>query len=212
MRWVTTTDSASTTVQPSASASARPASAIHTAGRPKAGSVVGMPASWPTASPGSIASWWPAMTPPRATSVPRTRMTYSCESSPTSSRMRTGGMTMPSSEAIWRRIVPTRCEQRAARLLVDQRHEAEADRQLERVERERLERRVARGGRLAGGQPRRPARRPRRLASRALFGALRSVQPTAKNMPPMSRNGIFGSAGTSAKAMITTPATIGALR
>ena len=28
----------------------------------------------------------------------------------------------------------------------------------------------------------------------------------------MSRNGIFGSAGTSAKAMITTPATSGALR
>ena len=49
------------------------------------------------------------MMPPRATSVPRTRMTYSCESRPTSSRMRTGGMTMPSSEAIWRRIVPTRC-------------------------------------------------------------------------------------------------------
>ena len=45
VRWVTTTDSASTTVQPSASASARPDSGIQTAGRPKAGSVVGMPGS-----------------------------------------------------------------------------------------------------------------------------------------------------------------------
>jgi hypothetical protein len=45
-----------------------------------------------------------------------------------------------------------------------------------------------------------------------LFGTLRSDQPTAKNRPPMSRNGIFGSAGTMAKDMITTPATSGALR
>jgi hypothetical protein len=33
------------------------ASAIQTAGSPKAGSVVGTPASWPIASPASIASW-----------------------------------------------------------------------------------------------------------------------------------------------------------
>ena len=33
-----------------------------------------------------------------------------------------------------------------------------------------------------------------------------------KNAPPISRNGIFGSAGISANPMITAPATIGALR
>ncbi len=153
------------------------------------------------------------MMPPRATSVPRTRMTYSCESSATSSRMRTGGMTMPSSEAIWRRIVPTRCSSVPPAPLVDHRHEAEADRQLERVERERVERGVARGGQLAGragAGAAAAAAAVTRLA--ALFGSLRSVQPTAKNTPPMTRNGIFGSPGTSAKAMITTPATSGALR
>ena len=48
---------------------ARWPSATHIAGRPNAGSVVGMPpGSCPTASPGSIASWWPAMMRPRATS------------------------------------------------------------------------------------------------------------------------------------------------
>ena len=39
-------------------------------------------------------------------------------------------------------------EQRAAGLLVDERHQAEADRELERVERERVERGVARRGQL----------------------------------------------------------------
>ena len=45
---------------------------------------------------------------PRATTVPRTLTTYSCESRSTSSWIRTGGITMPSSEAIWRRIIDTR--------------------------------------------------------------------------------------------------------
>ena len=36
----------------------------------------------PNASPGSIASWWPAMNVPRPTSTPRARKTYSCESRP----------------------------------------------------------------------------------------------------------------------------------
>ena len=56
VRWVTITDSRSTTVYPSASASARAESGIQVAGIPKAGSVVGTPDSCPTASPGSIAS------------------------------------------------------------------------------------------------------------------------------------------------------------
>ena len=136
------------------------------------------------------------MMPPRATSVPRTRMTYSCESRPTSSRMRTGGMTMPSSDAIWRRIVADAREQRAAGALVDERHQAEADRQLERVERERVERGVARGGQLGllavGG------RRPRALRAPALAVRL-SLQRAASRRgrtPPMTRNGIFGRPGT----------------
>ena len=104
------------------------------------------------------------MMPPRATSVPRTRMTYSCESSATSSRMRTGGMTMPSSEAIWRRIVPTRASSVPPAWLVDERDEAEADRELERVERERVERGVARRGRLGAGGAQLRLRLLRRLA------------------------------------------------
>src|ERR1700716_3497429 len=48
------------------------------------------------------------MIEPRATSVPRTLNTYSWESRSISSWMRTGGITMPSSPAIWRRIIDTR--------------------------------------------------------------------------------------------------------
>ena len=45
---------------------------------------------------------------PRATSEPRTLNTYSCESRSISSWIRTGGITIPSSPAIWRRIIDTR--------------------------------------------------------------------------------------------------------
>ena len=91
-------------------------------------------------------------------------------------------MTMPSSEAIWRRIVPTRASSVPPALLVDERHQAEADRQLERVERERVERGVARRGQLRLlGAPRRPAAASAASLLRAVVGLLRSVQPTAKN-------------------------------
>src|SRR5262249_51654796 len=70
--WFTITDSPSTTVYPSASASACWTSGIQIAGSPNAGSVVGIPDSLPTASPGSMPRWWPAMIMPRATTVPRT--------------------------------------------------------------------------------------------------------------------------------------------
>ena len=98
---------------------------------------------------------------PRATSVPRILMTYSCESRSTSSWMRTGGITMPSSPAIWRRIIDDARDQRAAGAAVDERHEAEADRQLERVDRQllRAPRREARSG-LRLGLPGAPARPP----------------------------------------------------
>ena len=45
---------------------------------------------------------------PRATSEPRTFSRYSCESMPISSWMRTAGITIPRSPAIWRRIMLTR--------------------------------------------------------------------------------------------------------
>ena len=142
----------------------------------------GCPASWPMASPGFMARWWPAITPPRATSVPRTRMTYSCESRPTSSRMRTGGMTMPSSEAIWRRIVPTRAQQRAA-APAGRRAGPGRSRSPARAGRARARRARRRAAR--GSSPGRAPRRPRRLVglppARRGSGLLRSDQPTAKN-------------------------------
>ena len=120
---------------------------------------------------------------------------------------------MPSSVAIWRRIGPTRGEQRAAGALrrpaarARSRSRARAGRARGR----RARRRAGRAARPGGG-----AAAPAASAARGLLGAasaaLRSDQPTAKNAPPMSRNGSFGSAGTSAKAQITPPATSGALR
>ena len=69
---------------------------------------MGIPCSVPLASPGSIASRCPGMIRPRVTSEPRTLTTYSCDSMPSSSWMRTGGITIPRSPAIWRRIMLTR--------------------------------------------------------------------------------------------------------
>ena len=173
---------------------------------------MGTPASSPIASPGSIASWWPAMIPPRATSVPRTRMTYSCESSATSSRIRTGGMTMPISEAIWRRIVPTRASSvppdcwstsgtRPKPIASSSGSSASASSA------------ASRGAVCSAPGGGASCCWSFSAASRsALVGTLRSAQPMAKNVPPISRNGTLGSPGMSAKAMITQPATSGALR
>jgi hypothetical protein len=43
-------------------------------------------------------------------------------------------------------------------------------------------------------------------------GLLRFIQPTAKKIAPMTKNGSFGRPGTRPKTMIITPATSGALR
>ena len=91
------------------------------------------------------------MIEPRATSLPRTFITYSCEPSATSSWMRTGGMTAPRSAATWRRTAPTRASSEPPRAAVDQRHEAEADGQLDGVDRQRLEGLVARRRRRGQG-------------------------------------------------------------
>ena len=154
------------------------------------------------------------MMPPRATSVPRTRMTYSCESSATSSRMRTAGMTMPSSDAIWRRIVATRASSvppaclstsgtRPKPMASSSGSSASASSAASRGV----------GSSPCGACAAAVAAAARSASSCSrLLGTLRSDQPTTKNAPPISRNGIFGSAGMSAKPMITAPATIGALR
>ena len=48
------------------------------------------------------------MVRPRVTSEPRILTTYSCDSIPSSSWIRTRGITIPSSPAIWRRTMLTR--------------------------------------------------------------------------------------------------------
>ncbi len=128
---------------------------------------------------------------------------------PTSSWMRTVGMTVPSSPAIWRRTALTRLQQRAAGRRVDEVHEAEADRR-------------ARAGRSAArrapGRPGWTARAARPAAPRpsafsaASASSVFSIRPTMMNTAPTTRNGSLGRPGTSAKAQMTTPATIGALR
>ncbi len=55
-RWVATTVAQSTTVKPAIWACSRTRSSIHTAGSPKAGSVVAVPGSFCVAPPGLIAS------------------------------------------------------------------------------------------------------------------------------------------------------------
>ena len=161
-------------------------SSIHTAGRPNAGSVVGIPARPGMASPGSIARRWPGMTRAagdldaahldRRTRASRARRRRGCAR---------GRSRCPSSEAIWRRTTPTRREQRAARLGVDERHEAEADRELERVDlrapRPRR-RRAARRGRA--GSRSRPSSPPRRRRRSPI------ARPSRKKIAPIVTNGM----------------------
>ena len=165
MRWVTTTDSASTTVQPSASASARPDSGIQTAGRPNAGSVVGMPGQL---THGVARVHRQMVTGHHAAArnfraahahdvLVRVQADVVADADGRDDHAELGGdLAADRADA---------GEQRAAGLLVDERHQAEADRQLERVERERVERGVARGGQLRlVGRARRP--RPSSTAPR----------------------------------------------
>ena len=75
----------------------------------------------------------------------------------------------------------------------------------------RARRRAARPARRRAGRgpPRRP---PPCLALAPCSAPCAASSRRRRTAPPMTRNGIFGSPGTSAKAMITTPATSGALR
>ena len=70
-RWVATTVEQSTTVNPAIWADSRWRSSIHTAGRPKAGSVVRVPISWVLAPPGLMASSMPGKASPSPTTAPR---------------------------------------------------------------------------------------------------------------------------------------------
>ena len=148
---------------------------------------------------------------PRVTSEPRTLSTYSWDSMPSSSWMRTAGITTPSSPAIWRRIMLTRRSSDAARASVDQRHEPEADRQLQRIQRRALDILLALAARRAGrGAWRRLSASSVERSSPGI--PLRTLQPIAAKIAAMNRNGSLGSPGTSANSPIAAAATSGALR
>ena len=63
---------------------------------------------------------------------------------------------------------------------------------------------------VAGGARRRPPAPLRRLTQSG--SPSRTARRRQNSMPPMIRNGSFGSPGTSANMQITPPATSGALR
>ena len=163
-----------------------------------------MPGSWPMASPGSMASWWPAMTPPRATSVPRTRMTYSCESSADvvadadrrDDHAELGGDLAAdradARRAACRRACWSTSGTRPKPIASSSGSSASASSAASRG-----------AGSCAGSARRRP--RPSAASSRsAWFGSLAQRPADGEEAaPPMTRNGIFGRPGTSAKAQIT---------
>ena len=132
---------------------------------------------------------------PRVTSDPRILITYSCDSMPSSSWMRTRGITIPSSLAIWRRtigpVASERARTRASRAAVDKRHEAEPDRELERVDADLGDRLLGRRGGPAASAPSCSVSAPGR--------PLRTAHAIAPKIAAMNRNGSFGSPGISAK-------------
>ena len=97
--------------------------------------------------------------------------------------------------------------ERAAGAPVDQRHQPEADTELQRVDRQLLQHRVARDL-VAGGQLGRLGRLRLEREQRVRQAMPVHAAPDHDEAPPMSRNGIFGRPGTSAKAVMTQPATI----
>ena len=108
------------------------------------------------------------------------------------------------------RHAPSSVPPRAA---VDERHEPEADAELERVDRQLLEHRRRARPAVAGVSSAAGS------AAAAAAASSSSGMPVAHRpadrreaSPPMNRNGSFGRPGTSANAQITPPATIGALR
>ena len=181
MRWVTTTDSASTTVQPSASASARPDSG-NPDRREAEGRLGGRDAGQLTHG---VARVHGHMVPRhhatarnfRATDahdvLVRVQADVVADADRRDDHAELGGdLAADRADA---------GEQRAAGLLVDERHQAEADRELERVERERVERGVARGRQLrlvgrGGGR----AACCRSLPAGGSWACCAAIQPTAK--------------------------------
>ena len=83
-RCVTTTEARSMTVAPSAASTSASSCGTHVAGRPKTGSVVGLPGRPRDSSPRTMA--WPRGALPRAASMPCRRTTYSDGPRPASSR------------------------------------------------------------------------------------------------------------------------------
>ncbi len=152
----------------------------------------------------------------RATSEPRTLSTYSWDSRPSSSWMRTAGITIPSSPAIWRRIARDTPQQVPAGAAVHERDQAEADGELQGVDGEPLQRLLGAlpVPELAGP----PARSVRRAASAPSAASSspgspwRTLQPIAPKIAAIARNGSLGRPGTSANSPITVAATSGALR
>ena len=136
---------------------------------------------------------------PRATSAPRTLIAYSCESSMMSSWMRTGAITMPELGGDLAADDADAREQRAAGALVDERHQAEADRELERVDRRARRSRSVAGGARAASRARR-----RLLLGAASLGVARpsTARPSRRARRRRCRNGSLGRPGTSARRQI----------
>ncbi len=145
----------------------------------------------------------------RATSEPRTLMTYSCESSAMSSWMRTGEMTIPSSPAIWRRTTPTRASSDPPAAL-----SASGTRPKPIASSSGSIASAPTAASLGEGSCGWGVSRSSWSASAASarVGLPLSMCATSMNEPPTMRNGIFGRPGTSAMQQIAPPATSGALR
>ena len=157
-----------------------------------------------TASPGFIARRWPGTMRARATSLPRTLRAYSCESSVTSSWMRTGAITMPSSAAIWRRTTPTRASSVPPACWSTSGTRPKPIVSSSGSIGERLERGVAGAARRSGARP--PP--PRRRASRSSWAFI--ARPSRKKQPPRRGTGAWAGPGRAPMTAMTPPAIIGA--
>ena len=140
---------------------------------------------------------------PRVTSVPRTLSTYSWDSMPSSSWMRTGGITMPELAGDLAADQADAAQQRAAAAAPSTsgtRPKPIAE--LERVDRESLDGLLARSagsaGLCAAGSAAAAA-----AASSSSGMPLRTPQPIAPKIAAINRNGSFGRPGTSANRPIT---------
>ncbi len=127
---------------------------------------------------------------------------YSCDSIPSSSWIRTGGTTTPSSAAIWRRIMLTRRSSEApgppSTSGTSPKPTASSSASIP----------TSLIGSAGGGGSALAAP----ASSRSPGMPSRTAQAIAPKTPAISRNGSFGSPGTSAKQPIAPAATSGALR